>query len=58
MSLLILILALTALTALSWAGATLYDYVVNDGYGHPRAHPLPRSHHPDAFDTGADRPAA
>jgi hypothetical protein len=51
MSLLIIILAVTATTLLAWAGAYLYDFIASDGYRRLRAHPRPlRSHPPDMFD--------
>jgi hypothetical protein len=50
MNLLMLILAITALTAVGWVGAALVDLVRTDGYGHRPARQAPRSHHPDPFD--------
>jgi hypothetical protein len=50
MSMLILILAVIALTAVGWTGAYLYDLVRNDGYGHRPARQAPRSHRADPFD--------
>ena len=49
-ALLTMILAVTALTALSWLGAHLYDLVRTDGYGRRTANRAPRSHHADTFD--------
>lgn len=51
MNLLLIIIALTALTGLSWGALYLYEFVANDGYGRLRAHARPpRSHRPDPFD--------
>ena len=51
MSLLILILAVAALTAASWVALYLYEFVKNDGYGRLQAHARPpRSHPSDGFD--------
>jgi hypothetical protein len=49
-ALLTMILAVTALTALSWLGAHLYDLVRTDGYGRRPANRAPRSHEADPFD--------
>ncbi len=51
MNLLILILAVVALTAVSWGALYLYEFVKNDGYGRLQAHhEPPRSHPRDPFD--------
>lgn len=51
MDLLIIILALAALTALPWIAMTLVNDIRHDGYGRPGSgHTPPRSHHPDPFD--------
>jgi hypothetical protein len=59
MSLLIIILAVAGLTALSWVGLYLYEFVKNDGYGRlDGSRTFPRSHEPDPFDPGfRSRPA-
>jgi len=50
MNLLIIILALAALTAVPWIAMALVNYVRNDGYGRPTTeHAPPRSHY-DPFD--------
>jgi hypothetical protein len=50
-ALLVLILAVTGLTALAFGALYLYELVTHDGYGRPgtQASP-PRSHFPDPFD--------
>jgi hypothetical protein len=51
MSLLILIFAVTAVTAVSWGALYLYEFVKNDGYGRLQVHHQPpRSHARDPFD--------
>lgn len=50
MNLLIILLALAALTALPWIAMALVNSVRNDGYGRPTSeHTPPRSHY-DPFD--------
>jgi hypothetical protein len=51
MNLLIIILALAALTALPWIAMTLVNDSRHDGYGRPTSqHTPPRSHVADPFD--------
>ncbi|HEU5043260.1 MAG TPA: hypothetical protein VFT75_03905 [Nocardioidaceae bacterium] len=50
MSLLIIILAVAGLTALSWVGLYLYEFVKNDGYGRLTVHHTPPRSHVDTFD--------
>lgn len=50
MSLLILILAVSGLTALSWGALYVYEFVKHDGYGRLTAHHTPPRSHVDSFD--------
>jgi hypothetical protein len=56
MNLLVIIVAVTLLTALSWSVLYLLELVKQDGYGlrTGRADP-PRSHHRDFFDPSGPR---
>ena len=49
MSLLIVILAVSGLTALSWGTLYLYQFVKNDGYGRLTVHHTPPRSHADPF---------
>lgn len=53
MSLLIIIIAVAALTLLSWGGLAIYEFITHDGYGR---RPAPPSHHADLFDPHSGLP--
>lgn len=52
MTVIALIIAALAATALAWGARYLYDFVTNDGFGHLAAHDdPPRSHPRDPFES-------